>query len=376
MTERAERPLHIGLLVILIKLGPKLLPVFYKLWEVFFQLAKGIISFKALGGILSVGLYTYLFTWQMGVSLVAFILLHEYGHLWAMKKCGIKTRGIYLIPGFGGVALAEEGFKSGRNEAFIAIMGPVFGIFFVVPMAILYFYTKDLLWVAIASSMLFINLFNLFPIIPLDGGRIVKAIIFSLKESSGFFFMIASFATAMCFGLYFKMSLLFVVAFAGLIEALADYGLQEKLEKLKLTALRILGVSMFVVILQNILVTVENGPFGVHFALPDTLGFLGLIGVGAMGILVVIFCRDIVRSTNGKIATYPLVLIRDTFRGITETRSLKHEDLKLVKAHVQMNKKQLGFYSTAFILLILLHVVLVIFAANVSQFSLITDILD
>ena len=126
MTERAERPLHIGLLVILIKLGPKLLPVFYKLWEVFFQLAKGIISFKALGGILSVGLYTYLFTWQMGVSLVAFILLHEYGHLWAMKKCGIKTRGIYLIPGFGGVALAEEGFKSGRNEAFIAIMGPVF----------------------------------------------------------------------------------------------------------------------------------------------------------------------------------------------------------------------------------------------------------
>ena len=113
---------NIGLWVVAAKLGMKFLP---KLWTVLPKLLKGVFSIKTAGAAASLGVYSLLWSWEMGFSLVAFILIHEYGHLWAMKRCGIKTKGIYLIPGFGGAAVAEESFKSAHNEAFIALMGPL-----------------------------------------------------------------------------------------------------------------------------------------------------------------------------------------------------------------------------------------------------------
>lgn len=110
------------MIVLAAKLGPKIIPIFIKL-------LKELFGLKTAGIAGSAALYSYLLTWEMGIALVCFIFIHEYGHLWAMQKCGLKTKGIYLIPGFGGVALGAEGFKSGRNEAYIAIMGPVFGLF-------------------------------------------------------------------------------------------------------------------------------------------------------------------------------------------------------------------------------------------------------
>ncbi len=127
----------IGYLVLLAKLGPKLLPIVAKFGDLLINLLKSSMGLKAVGVAGSVGLYTYLFTWQMAVILVAFIGIHEYGHLWAMKRCGIKTKGMFFIPGFGAVAVADEKFGSARNEVYIALMGPIFGIvFFCLPLAL------------------------------------------------------------------------------------------------------------------------------------------------------------------------------------------------------------------------------------------------
>jgi len=77
----------------------------------------------ALFGI-SAAAYSLLFSWQFAVLILVSLFIHEGGHIWAMRQCGMRTRGIYFIPFLGGVALADESFPSRGAEVFVAIMGP------------------------------------------------------------------------------------------------------------------------------------------------------------------------------------------------------------------------------------------------------------
>jgi Zn-dependent protease len=366
------QPSRAGLLVLAFKLGPKVVPMLMKV-------LKGLFGFKALGAVASVGLYSYLLTWEMGVALVAFLLTHEYGHLWAMKKCGLKTKGIYLIPGFGGVALAAEGFRSGRNEAFIAIMGPIFGLFFAIPLVALYMYTGNLLYIAIMSFALFINLLNLFPIAPLDGGRIVKALMYSIKQSWGFIFMIVSFVIAIALSAYFGLGLLLLIAAVGLMEMVTDYGLNETLDKFKKAVFRIIGgVALFLFgksvygssVVDAYIRNIPNQTINEW----SVIGFVFIII--AISFILALFARDIYKSTAGMIVTYPIVIVRDAFLGIIELLSLKHDDLKRVDGHVQMNRGQLKMYSLLYLFICVFHVVIIIYAAQLANFTLVTGLLE
>ena len=121
MQEARARSGHLGLYIILVKFGTKLFPFFLKFLKSI-PFVKSLFGLKGIGAASSLGFYTYLFSWEMAVSLVVFLFIHEYGHLRAMKECGLKTSGIYLIPGAGAVALADEDFKTAHNEMYIAIM--------------------------------------------------------------------------------------------------------------------------------------------------------------------------------------------------------------------------------------------------------------
>lgn len=130
-----------------------------------------------------------MFTWKFAVILIVQLLIHEYGHIFAMKKVGIKTKGIYLIPFVGGAAVASEDFKTRRDEVYVALMGPIFGFGCALVMMIIYYFTQIPMYAAGASWMAMVNLFNLLPINPLDGGRVMKSIAFSLNSWFGFIFM-------------------------------------------------------------------------------------------------------------------------------------------------------------------------------------------
>ena len=77
---------NIGLIAFLIKISPILLKFFKSVKVIKLALASG-----------SMVAYSYLFTWEFAIILLAAIVFHEYGHITGMKKCGIKTKGIYLI---------------------------------------------------------------------------------------------------------------------------------------------------------------------------------------------------------------------------------------------------------------------------------------
>jgi hypothetical protein len=102
-----------------------------------------------------------------------------------MKHYGMRTRGIYLIPLLGAAAVAQDNFPSRRAEATIALAGPLTGAVLAAGTGLLYFATRNGAFAAAAAWMALVNLFNLLPVVPLDGGRVVKSITCSIGSRTG-----------------------------------------------------------------------------------------------------------------------------------------------------------------------------------------------
>lgn len=178
------------------------------------------IWLKMLLAILSVAFFTFVFDCFFVATLILLgLLVHEYGHIMGAKYLGIPSRGIYFLPGLGAVALIDEIPSSRSKECFIALCGPLTGMLF---SGLLYILAliSPLTSVAIilyngAFLNAFINLFNLLiPVDPLDGGRILKSISFSIHKDFGFAMLVFS----ICFsGYLFIRMKWFIGLIAGLI---------------------------------------------------------------------------------------------------------------------------------------------------------------
>ena len=205
-----------GLIALAIKVGPKVIGVLTKL-------ATGLkVGKVGLAGV-SLASYAYMFTWEFAAMIMFMLFVHESGHIWAMKRCGIKTKGIYFLPFVGGAAVADGEFPSRGAEAFVAIMGPIWGLVLALFIGLVYVGTENPLFAAAASWMAMVNLFNLLPISPLDGGRIMKSIAYSVHSRVGLVLLIVGIlATGI---VAFKVSLgLFVFLFVvGGLELILEY---------------------------------------------------------------------------------------------------------------------------------------------------------
>ncbi|WP_341503229.1 site-2 protease family protein [Gallaecimonas sp. GXIMD4217] len=166
--------------------------------------------------------YAYLFNWQMAVILLAILVFHEYGHLKAMHRFGIKTKGIFLIPFFGGAAVASERFRTQWQEVYVALAGPSFGMAMCLAAYGLYLLTGSAFIGAVASLAAFLNLFNLLPIHPLDGGRVLKAIMASTQSRLAFWAVMACSAAGFAASLTFGLSLLAILLVVGVLDLLGE----------------------------------------------------------------------------------------------------------------------------------------------------------
>lgn len=343
--KRSQRINPASWIMVALKLGPK----FSKIGALLLKVIKGGGLIKSGLATASVGFYTLLFSWQMAVGLVLFLLIHEYGHMWAMKRCGMKTRGMYLIPGFGAIALAGEHWKSARDEAFIAIMGPLFGFFFLVPAIILYYLTGNPLFPTIAAFTAFINLLNLFPINPLDGGRIIKSILYSLKSSLGLLSVFLSLGIAVLISVKFGFFLLAYIALIGAYETLLSYGLLNSLWKLFKTFLRILAAGFFIFVWTS---------WNDLFATSSILRILvTAFDVVLCGVVIIAVIADVITAASSEkrpelktIAAYPVIIILDVLRGVKELFSLKASDLAPIENYPPMPRKTMLLYTLYYIL--------------------------
>lgn len=113
--------------------------------------------------------------WTFGVGFVLLILVHELGHGYAMRRHGVHAGWPVFIP-FIGAMIAMRGTPRDRDvEAHIAYGGPLAGAAASLATAGAGLLLDSRLLLALAYSGFFLNLFNLTPMSPLDGGRIAQA---------------------------------------------------------------------------------------------------------------------------------------------------------------------------------------------------------
>jgi len=192
-----------------------LLALLSKVSTTLFKMVKSIKILLAVG---TFATYSFLFTWKFALLFILGIGIHEAGHVYAMRKIGIKTKGFYFIPFIGGAAIAEESFGNADKETYVALYGPLFGIFTVIIPLILYKITGLAIYGTAASWLATVNLFNLFPVNPLDGGRVIKCFSFSMHKKVGFAFMILAFIAAIIVSMKLKLGLLIFISILGLME--------------------------------------------------------------------------------------------------------------------------------------------------------------
>lgn len=212
---KGKRGTLLGLWLVLLKVGGKAVPALLKL-------LKGFKFGKfALAGS-SLAVYSVLFSWQFALILMGSIFLHEMGHVWAMKRCGLKVRGIYFLPLLGAAAVTEDEFPSRGKEAYIALMGPLWGFGLAVVTFGVYLMTQSPMAAAIAGWMALVNLFNLLPIDPLDGGRVMKSIGYSIHSGIGYWIMVAGLVLALLLVWKMGLGLLVFIIFIGGLELLQE----------------------------------------------------------------------------------------------------------------------------------------------------------
>jgi len=126
--------------------------------------------------ILSIGAYALLWGVWFAVGFVLLIFVHECGHLLAAKRLGLKVGAPVFIPFMGALIALKEAPRNAWIESQVGIGGPLLGSVGAGACALLYLATGNPMFRALAYTGCFLNLFNLAPVSPLDGGRIVTAL--------------------------------------------------------------------------------------------------------------------------------------------------------------------------------------------------------
>ena len=126
--------------------------------------------------LVSIAAYALIWGWKFAVGFVLLLLVHEMGHVFQLRREGIEASAPMFIPFLGAVVAAKSLGDDAAAEARVGLAGPVLGtIATLVPLAI-WLATGEEFWQALAYVGFFINLFNLLPVLPLDGGRAMAAL--------------------------------------------------------------------------------------------------------------------------------------------------------------------------------------------------------
>jgi Zn-dependent protease len=116
--------------------------------------------------------------WKFYLWLIPLLFLHEGGHWLAMKIFGYRNLRMFFIPLFGAAVTGQHWNVPGWKKAIVSLAGPVPGILLGVALTLAGLITHHEWLNHAAFLLLIINGFNLLPVLPLDGGHVMHAILF------------------------------------------------------------------------------------------------------------------------------------------------------------------------------------------------------
>jgi Zn-dependent protease len=139
-----------------------------------------ILKIKYVGLVLSmfvsVVAYAHFFGWTFAVGFVALMFVHEMGHVVELRRQGIRASLPLFVPFLGAFVNMREAPRSVYQEALSGLAGPYFGTAASVVVGYWGHATGSKFLLALAFVGFFLNLFNLMPVLPLDGGRAAGAL--------------------------------------------------------------------------------------------------------------------------------------------------------------------------------------------------------
>lgn len=137
-------------------------------------------SFKLFGTavsmLVSIGAYALLWGWRFAAGFVLLIFVHELGHAIQLRREGVRAGLPVFIPFLGAAIVMKEMPRDAAMEARVGIAGPILGTIGALATYVAALQLDSDLLQALAFTGFFLNLFNLVPLSPLDGGRIVAAL--------------------------------------------------------------------------------------------------------------------------------------------------------------------------------------------------------
>jgi len=125
--------------------------------------------------LVSVAAYSLIWGWKFALGFVALLFVHEMGHVIALRREGVKASAPLFIPFMGALVWAKSLGGNALAEARVGLAGPVLGTIGAAACLPVAWATGSDLWTALAFTGFFLNLFNLLPVTPLDGGRAMAA---------------------------------------------------------------------------------------------------------------------------------------------------------------------------------------------------------
>jgi Zn-dependent protease len=120
--------------------------------------------------------YVWIFGPLFAVGIIGLIYVHEMGHVVALRRKGIPASLPILVPFLGAFVRMKAAPDNAADEAYVGIAGPVVGGCGAAVVYVVAVLSGSHFLMALAYVGFLINLFNLLPMLPLDGGRVMAAI--------------------------------------------------------------------------------------------------------------------------------------------------------------------------------------------------------
>jgi|GEM_PF-85119 len=174
---------------------------------------KQSIKKSIISAILFILAFFFIFRWEFEYILIltGVLLIHELGHLAAMKAFKYKDLSIFFIPLIGAAAIGEKENITQKQKVIISMAGPLPGI---IIGSIIYAHgisSESELYTRIGNLFIYLNLFNLLPLMPLDGGRILKNLFLNKNEKLSIIFLWISIACLILIALKMEAFLLLII---------------------------------------------------------------------------------------------------------------------------------------------------------------------
>ena len=159
---------------------------------------------------MSVAAYSLLWGWSFAAGFVILLFIHEMGHVIQLRREGIKASAPMFIPFLGALITAKSLGENALAEARVGLAGPILGTVASAACWAIAEATHSDMLLALAYVGFFLNLFNLLPVVPLDGGRAMAAM------APWAWFL--GFGALIALAIVFPNPILFIIIFFGGME--------------------------------------------------------------------------------------------------------------------------------------------------------------